>query len=147
MMERALVLRPALNTFFNDVQNRWEAEGACEKMKPAVLQHRLSAYDWKVIEMLVKLLKPFEVASKQLQGSGVPGERSTCGSFDEYFPVFEILLDHLEGAIEGTIFEEVEDPVSKEKKDVEVAIYGGLDNRTRKLFKEIGRASCRERVL
>lgn len=135
MMERALVLRPALNTFFNDVQNRWEAEGACEKMKPAVLQHRLSAYDWKVIEMLVKLLKPFEVASKQLQGSGVPGERSTCGSFDEYFPVFEILLDHLEGAIEGTIFEEVEDPVSKEKKDVEVAIYGGLDNRTRKLFK------------
>ncbi|KFA66198.1 hypothetical protein S40285_10919, partial [Stachybotrys chlorohalonatus IBT 40285] len=26
MMERALRLRPALNTFFNDVQNRWEAE-------------------------------------------------------------------------------------------------------------------------
>ncbi|KAH7114747.1 hypothetical protein B0J13DRAFT_237871 [Dactylonectria estremocensis] len=41
---------------------------------------------------LVKLLKPFEVASNQLQGSGVPGARSTCGSFDEYFPVFEILL-------------------------------------------------------
>ncbi|KAM4055436.1 ribonuclease H-like protein [Hirsutella rhossiliensis] len=100
MMERALRLRPALNTFLNDVQNR--------------------AYDWKVIEVLVKLLKPFEISTKQLQGSGVPGGRSTCGSFDEYFPVFEILLDHLESAIEGTIFEEVEDPVTREKKDVEL---------------------------
>ncbi|KAL6405381.1 hAT family dimerization domain protein [Ilyonectria robusta] len=135
MMERALLLRPALNTFFNDVQNQWETEGACGKMKPAVLRHRLSAYDWKVIEILVKLLKPFAVATKQLQGSGVPGERSTCGSFDVYFPVFEILLDHLEGAIEGTIHEEVEDSVSKESKDIEVAIYDGLDNRTRKLLK------------
>lgn len=135
MMERALLLRPALSTFFNDVQNRWETEGACERTRPAVLEYRLSAYDWKVIEILVKLLKPFEVATKQLQGSGVPGTRSTCGSFDEYFPVFEILLDHLESAIEGTIFEEVEDPVSKEKKDVEVSIYDGLDNKTRKLLK------------
>jgi hypothetical protein len=57
-MERAFRLRPALNTFFNDVQNRWEAEGACENAKPAVLQYRLIVYDWKVIEMLVKLLKP-----------------------------------------------------------------------------------------
>ncbi|XP_044718005.1 Ribonuclease H-like protein [Hirsutella rhossiliensis] len=88
--------------------------------KQAVLQYRLSAYDWKVIEVLVKLLKPFEISTKQLQGSGVPGGRSTCGSFDEYFPVFEILLDHLESAIEGTIFEEVEDPVTREKKDVEL---------------------------
>jgi hypothetical protein len=55
---------------------------------------RLSQYDWKVIEVLVKLLKPFEVATKQLQGNGIPGTRSTCGSFDEHFPVFEILLDH-----------------------------------------------------
>ncbi|KAJ6436475.1 ribonuclease H-like protein [Purpureocillium lavendulum] len=135
MMERALRLRPALNTFFNDVQNRWETEGLCERTKPAVLQYRLSAYDWKVIEVLIKLLKPFEIATKQLQGSGVPGGRSTCSSFDEYFPVFEILLDHLESAIEGTIFEEVEDPVTREKKDVEVAIYDGLDSRTRRLLK------------
>ncbi|OAQ58284.1 ribonuclease H-like protein [Purpureocillium lilacinum] len=135
MMERALRLRPALNTFFNDVQNRWETEGLCERTKPAVLQYRLSAYDWKVIEVLIKLLKPFEIATKQLQGSGVPGGRSTCGSSDEYFPVFEILLDHLESAIEGTIFEEVEDPVTREKKDVEVAIYDGLDSRTRRLLK------------
>lgn len=134
MMQRALPLRPALNTFFNDVRNRWEAEGACENAKPAVLQYRLCGYDWKNIEMLVKLLKPFEVATKQLQGNSVPGVRSTCGSFDEYFPIFEMLLDHLESAIEGTIYEEVEDPVSK-RKDVEVAIYAGLDNRTRKLFK------------
>ncbi|KAM4058282.1 ribonuclease H-like protein [Hirsutella rhossiliensis] len=120
MMERALRLRQALNTFFNDVQNRWETEGLYDRTKPAVLQYRLSVYDWKVIEVLVKLLKPFEIATKQLQGNGIPGGRSTCGSFDEYFPVFEILLDHLESAIEGTIFEEVEDPVTREKKDVEL---------------------------
>ncbi|OAQ60059.1 hypothetical protein VFPBJ_11577 [Purpureocillium lilacinum] len=120
MMERALRLRPGLNTFFNDVQNRWETDGLCDRTKPAVLQYRLSAYDWKVIEVLVKLLKPFEIATKQLQGNGVPAGRSTCGSFDEYFPVFEVLLDHLESAIEGTIFEEVEDPVTREKKDVEL---------------------------
>ncbi|OAQ58072.1 hypothetical protein VFPPC_11385 [Pochonia chlamydosporia 170] len=112
-----------------------ETESASENTRPAVLQYRLSAYDWKVIEILVKLLKPFEIATKQLQGSGIPGARSTCGSFDEYFPVFEILLDHLESAIEGTILEEVEDPVSKEKRDVEVAIFDGLDNKTRKLLK------------
>ncbi len=135
MMERALRLRPALNTFFSDLQNSWETEGACANMKPAVLQYRLSTYDWKVIEVLVKLMKPFEVANKQLQGNGSPGVRSTCGGFDEYFPVFEILLDHLESAVEGTIYEEVEDPVSKERKDIEVAIYDGLDNRTRRLLK------------
>ncbi|KID98777.1 Ribonuclease H-like protein, partial [Metarhizium majus ARSEF 297] len=135
MMERALLLRPALNTFFNDVQNRWETESGYESTKPRVLQYRLSAYDWKVVEILVKLLKPFEIATKQLQGNGIPGSRSTCGSFDEYFPVFEILLDHLESAIDGTILEEIEDPVSKEKRDVEVSIFDGLDNKTRKLLK------------
>lgn len=109
MVERALRPGPALNTFFNDVQNRWEIEGLCDRTKPAVLRYHLTAYDWKVIEVLVKLLKPFEIATKQLQGSGVPGGMFTCSSFHEYFPVFEVLLDHLESAIEGTIFEEVED--------------------------------------
>ena len=47
-MERALLLRTVLNTFFNDVSNRWENEGGHERTKPAVLQYRLSAYDWKV---------------------------------------------------------------------------------------------------
>ncbi|KID97011.1 hypothetical protein MAJ_07016, partial [Metarhizium majus ARSEF 297] len=45
--------------------------------------------------MLVKLPKPFEIATKQLQGSGIPGERSSCGSFDEYLPIFKMLLDQL----------------------------------------------------
>ncbi|KAH8715459.1 putative AC transposase [Beauveria bassiana] len=135
MMERALILLPALNIFFNDVQNRWESESGSERTKPVVLKYRLSPYDWKVVEILVKLLKPFEVATKQLQGSGMPGTRSTCGSFDEYFPVIEILLDHLESAIEGTVYEELKDPGTKERKDIETAIFEGLDSRTRKLLK------------
>jgi hypothetical protein len=66
MMERTLLLRPALNTFFNDVQNRWESGGGAERARPAILQYRLSSYDWRVIEVLVKLLKPFAIVSKQL---------------------------------------------------------------------------------
>lgn len=53
----------------------------------------------------------------------MPGTRSTCGSFDEHFPVVEILLDHLESAIEGTVYEEIEDPGTKERKDIETAIF------------------------
>ncbi|KAM3450851.1 hypothetical protein NHJ6243_009729, partial [Beauveria neobassiana] len=82
-MKRALILRPALNTFFNDVQSRWESESSSERIKPVALKYRLSPYDWKVVEILVKLLKPFEVATKQLQ---------------------------------GTVYEEIEDPGTKERK-------------------------------
>ncbi|KAM3524610.1 hypothetical protein MY4038_007668 [Beauveria bassiana] len=96
---------------------------------------RLSPYVWKVVEILVKLLKPFEVATKQLQGSGMPRTRFTCGSLDEYFPVIKILLDHLENAIEGIVYEEIEDPGTKERKDIETAILDGLDSKTRKLLK------------
>ncbi|KJZ69667.1 hypothetical protein HIM_10940 [Hirsutella minnesotensis 3608] len=87
----------------------------------SLLQYRLSPYDWKVIEVLVKLLKPFEIATKQLEGNGIPGARSTSGSFDEYLPVFEILVSY--------------SATSREKEDVEIAICDGLDNRTRRLLK------------
>lgn len=63
--------------------------------KPAVLEYRLSLYDWQVVEILVKLLRPFEFATKQFQGSGIPGTRSICGSFDEYFPVMWVLLSSI----------------------------------------------------
>ncbi|KAM3454860.1 hypothetical protein MY8738_008734 [Beauveria namnaoensis] len=129
MMVRALTLRPVLNTFFNDVQNRWERESGSEKTKSVVLEYRLSPYGWKVVEILVKLLKPFEVATKELQSSGMPGTRFTCGSLDEYFPVIKILLDHLENAIEGTVYEEIEDPGTKERKDIETARRAGQQTR------------------
>ncbi|KAM4066648.1 ribonuclease H-like protein [Hirsutella rhossiliensis] len=63
-------------TRWNSDMQPVETEGLCDRTKPAVLQYRLSAYDWKVIGVLVKLLKPFEIANKQLQGSGVPGGSS-----------------------------------------------------------------------
>ncbi|KAH6698266.1 hypothetical protein BKA61DRAFT_647363 [Leptodontidium sp. MPI-SDFR-AT-0119] len=49
----------------------------------------------KPVAAFQKILQPFEVASKQLQGEGIAGKRSTLGGFDEYFPVVEMLLDHL----------------------------------------------------
>ena len=37
------------------------------------------------------------------------GKRSTLGSFNEYFPIIEILMDHLKDTINGIIYEEDED--------------------------------------
>ena len=52
-------------------------------------------------------LKPFKIASKQLQGNGIMGKRSTSGGFDEYLPVVEMLLDHFETDLKGTIYEDI----------------------------------------
>ena len=65
----------------------------------------------------------------------MPGTRSTCGSFNEYFPIIEILLDYLESVIKGTIYEEIKDLGTKERKDIKTAILKGLDSKTRKLLK------------
>src|SRR5580658_1582563 len=74
-------------------------------------------------------LKPFKIASKQLQGNGITGKCSTSGSFDEYFPVVEMLLDHFETDLKGTIYEEDAD-----RHLVEVNLFDGMDNTTRSLL-------------
>ena len=73
-------------------------------------------------------LKPFKIASKQLQGNGITGKRSTSGGFDEYLPVVEMLLDHFETDLKGTIYEEDAD-----RHLVEVNLFDGMDNTTRTL--------------
>jgi hypothetical protein len=60
---------------------------------------------------------------------------STCGGFDEYFSVVEMLLDHLESAIEGTVYDEVDDAATGARADVEWSEYEGLDRRTHRLLK------------
>ena len=74
-------------------------------------------------------LKPFKIASKQLQGNGIMGKRSTSGGFDEYLPVVEMLLDHFETDLKGTIYEEDAD-----RHLVEVNLFDGMDNTTRSLL-------------
>lgn len=77
-----------------------------------------------------KILQPFKIASRQLQGEGVSGRRSTSGGFDEYFQVIEMLLDHLELAVQGVIIEENDAQVMEE-----VHLFADMDAKTRRLLK------------
>lgn len=129
MMERALQKRQALNRMLQNIEDNWTSGGAKTAEKPRILDERLSHQEWHVVGAFHKILQPFKIASKQLQGKGISGERSTSGGFDEYFPVVEMLLDHLETAVKGTIYEEDDD-----KHLVEVDLFDGMDNQTRRLL-------------
>jgi hypothetical protein len=51
-------------------------------------------------------LRQFAIASRQLQGDPATDDnRQTLGRFDEYLPVVEFLLDHLETAVTGWIID------------------------------------------
>ncbi|KAM4067298.1 hypothetical protein HRG_001274 [Hirsutella rhossiliensis] len=77
---------------FSIIEERWLGKGGKEQDKPAILKEQLSLEEWKVVVAVQKILQPFKIASKQLQGEGIAGKRSTSGGFDEYFPVVEMLL-------------------------------------------------------
>jgi len=129
MMERALKKRQALNRMLQNIEDIWTREGAKLTDRPRILDERLSHQEWHVVSAFQKILQPFKIASKQLQGNGITGKRSTSGGFDEYFPVVEMLLDHLETAFKGTIYEEDAD-----RHLVEVNLFDGMDNTTRSLL-------------
>lgn len=130
MASRALLKRAALNRMFSIVEERWVGQGGKEQDKPPILKEQLSLDEWKVVAAFQKILQPFKVASKQLQSEGIAGKRSTSGGFDEYFPVVEMLLDHLELAVQGVIIEENEDKVMQE-----VHFFDDMDMETRRLLK------------
>lgn len=81
------------------------------------------------------------MASKQLQGNGVVGVRSTTGAFEEYFPLVESLLDHLERCARGDCIVQAEssDPFNADPDQdhgfVTIKLFDGLDTDTRKLLK------------
>lgn len=130
MASRAQLKRSALNRTLSTVEERWLSRGGKEQDRPAILKERLSLEDWKVVTAVQKILQPFKVASKQLQGAGIPGQRSTSGGFDEYFQVIEMLLDHLELAVQGVIIEENDDQMMEE-----VHLFDDMDTKTRRLLK------------
>lgn len=104
MASRALLKRTALNRMFSIVEESWVSQGGKEQDKPPILKEQLSLDEWKVVAAFQKILQPFKVASKQLQGEGIAGKFSTSGAFDKYFPVVEMLLDHLELAIQARLW-------------------------------------------
>ncbi|RFN43384.1 ribonuclease h-like protein [Fusarium flagelliforme] len=130
MASRALLKRSALNRMLSIIEERWISQGGKEQDRPAILKETLSLEEWKVIAAVQKILQPFKVASKQLQGEGIAGKRSTSGGFDEYFQVVEMLLDHLELAVQGVLLEENDNHVMEE-----VHLFDDMDAKTRRLLK------------
>jgi hypothetical protein len=130
MASRALLKRTALNRMFALIEERWVTQGGKDQDKPAILKEKLSLEEWKVVAALQRILQPFMVASRQLQGEGIAGKRSTSGGFDEYFPTVEMLLDHLELAVQGVMIEENEDQIMEE-----VQLFNDMDVNTRRLLK------------
>lgn len=130
MASRALLKRSALNRMLSIVEERWVNQGGKEQDRPAILRERLSIEEWKVVAVIQKVLQPFKVASKQLQGEGIAGRRSTSGGFDEYFQVVEMLLDHLELAVQGLGIEEKDDRTMQE-----IDLFTDMDMKTRRLLK------------
>ncbi|KNB17842.1 hypothetical protein FOXG_22068 [Fusarium oxysporum f. sp. lycopersici 4287] len=101
MASRALLKRSALNRMLSIIEERWISQGGKEQDRPAILKETVSLEEWKVIAAVQKILQPFKVASKQLQGEGIAGKRSTSGGFDEYFQVVEMLLTTLSWLSKG----------------------------------------------
>jgi hypothetical protein len=108
MADLALKKQVALNRLHNTIEEQWQREGGRPAARPVILDERLSAEDWKIVTAIHRLLKPFKAATLQLQGNGRTGSKPTSGGFDDYFPTFEHLLDHLEEAKKGIIYEDDE---------------------------------------
>jgi hypothetical protein len=120
MATRALELRGPLTRLFADI----EAQGAASRW-PDFLANKLEPEEWRVITVLQRVLKHFDITCKQLQGDPVSThDRSTCGRFDEYYPVIETLLNHLENAVQGFIIEDSEE--AGNNGTVQVNIFEGL---------------------
>ncbi|KAF5120896.1 putative AC9 transposase [Metarhizium anisopliae] len=130
MASRALLKRTGLNRMFSIVEERWISQGGKEQDKPAILKEKLSLEEWKVVAAVQKILQPCKVASRQLQGEGIAGKRSTSGGFNEYFQVVEMLLDHLELAVQLVIIEENDDQIMED-----VQLFDDIDAKTRRLLK------------
>ncbi|OBS15043.1 hypothetical protein FPOA_14063 [Fusarium poae] len=112
------------------IKERWVTQGGKDQDKSAILKEKLSLEEWKVVAALQRILQPFRIASRQLQGEGIASKRSTSGGFDEYFPTVEMLLDHLELAVQGVMIEENEDQIMEE-----VQLFNDMDVNTRRLLK------------
>lgn len=115
---------------FSIIEERWVSQGGREQDRPVILKEKLSLEDWKVVAVIQKILQPFKVASKQLQGAGIPSQRSTSGGFDEYFQVVEMLLDYLELAVQVVVIEENDDQMMEE-----IHLFDDMDTKTQRLVK------------
>jgi hypothetical protein len=91
MAERALLLRPALQRLFVNIEVQWINDGRNHHQQPEILSYMLTDSEWEVVKCLQRILKRFAIAIDQLQGDASTSQHNT-GRFDEYFPVVECRL-------------------------------------------------------
>jgi hypothetical protein len=104
MATRVLQLRGPLIRLFANI----ESQGTAAAIKwPGFLANKLKPGEWRVIKVLQQVLKHFDVTCKQFQRNPAAAyNRSTCGKFDEYYPVIELLLNYFENAVQGFIIKD-----------------------------------------
>jgi hypothetical protein len=131
MAARALELQPAIKRLHQNLEYQWDAAGSKEKDKPPVLEFKLGAQDWRVVEAIQNILSPFKFASKKLQGIG------PAGSLDQYFPQMEYLLLHLESCAQGKCYVERENPIDPTGDPIPgiVKIFEHLGDQERRFLK------------
>jgi hypothetical protein len=100
MAERAVLLQPALNRLFVDVEIGWFRRGFVAHKRPKILAYKLTHSEWQIMNILLLILQRFATAIDELQGDPSTG-KPTTGRFNKYLPVVKNLLDHLECALKG----------------------------------------------
>jgi hypothetical protein len=95
-----------LGRLFINIEDQWVNSGSNPAQVPEILSYKLTSSEWLIITSLKRILQQFAMATDQLQADSATGQdKSSLGRFDEYLPVVEFLLDHLETAITGWIID------------------------------------------
>jgi hypothetical protein len=87
-----------------DVKKQWIDHGSVASQRPEVLSLKLTSSEWQIVTILQHILKQFTIATNQLQGDPSVG-RPNIGRFEKYFPTINLLLNHLETAVNGWIID------------------------------------------
>jgi hypothetical protein len=66
MAERAVLLRPALNRLFVNVEIGWFRRGSVAHKRPEILAYKLTDSEWKIMNILLFILQRFATAINKL---------------------------------------------------------------------------------
>lgn len=109
MISRLLKVKGPAKQLFDEVEDQWREAGAKPNARPPLLNERLSAQEWQLLEIFDLFLEPFAVVTKILQGEGRPDETAaTTAGFHQYLPQIDDLLSHLERAYKGLMEKKVD---------------------------------------
>jgi hAT family C-terminal dimerisation region len=96
MIERALELRTAIDTFIVASINDRSIQYQNKQKSDTVALDKLSSTDWKELEEMCELLRPFKYITKDMEGN--IGDSRMNGAICDVLPAMDFLLQHLEEA-------------------------------------------------